>query len=167
MGTSLAGRLLLFDALRMKFREIKLKRDPKCPVCGDNPTVTELIDYNEFCGVPHEDAKTGDNELEITATELKARLDDTNDEFILIDVREQHEYDTAKIEGSVLIPLSDFEAGIQKIDKNADIVVHCKMGGRSANAQGWMLENGYTKVLNMTGGITAWSNDIDSSVPIY
>ena len=105
--------------------------------------------------------------MEITATELKARLDDTNDEFILIDVREQHEYDTAKIEGSVLIPLSDFEAGIQKIDKNADIVVHCKMGGRSANAQGWMLENGYTKVLNMTAGITAWSNDNDSSVPIY
>ncbi len=165
-GTPLIGRLLLFDALAMKFREIKLKRDPKCPVCGDNPTVTELIDYKEFCCVPHEDADQGDSELEISATELKARLD-SKDDFILIDVREPHEYDIAKIEGSILIPLSDWEAGIEKIDKNADIVVHCKMGGRSANAQGWMLENGYTKVLNMTGGITAWSNDVDSSIPVY
>jgi adenylyltransferase/sulfurtransferase len=104
--------------------------------------------------------------LEISATELKARLDN-KDDFILIDVREPDEYDIAKIEGSILIPLSDWEAGIEKIDKNADIVVHCKMGGRSANAQEWMLENGYTKVLNMTGGITAWSNDVDSSIPVY
>ncbi len=167
VGTTLAGRLLLFDALAMKFRDIKLKKDPKCPICGDNPTVTELIDYNEFCGVPHEDADPGDSELEISAKELKARLDDKNDNFVLIDVREQNEYDIAKIEGAVLIPLSDFEKGIQQIDKDADIVVHCKMGGRSANAQGWMLENGYSKVLNMTGGITAWSHDVDSSVPVY
>ena len=89
------------------------------------------------------------------------------DGYLLLDVREPDEYDIAKIEGSILIPLSDWEAGIEKIDRNADIVVNCKMGGRSANAQGWMLENGYTKVLNMTGGITAWSNDVDSSIPIY
>jgi adenylyltransferase/sulfurtransferase len=165
-GTPLIGRLLLFDALAMKFREIKLKRDPKCPVCGDNPTVTELIDYKEFCGVPQDDANKGDPELEISATELKTRLDN-KDDFILIDVREPDEYDIAKIEGSVLIPLGELEEGMKKIDKNADIVVHCKLGGRSASAQEWMLENGYTKVLNMTGGITAWSNDVDSSIPVY
>ena len=166
VGTTLAGRLLLFDALAMKFREVKLRRDPNCPVCGDAPTVTELIDYKEFCGVPQKGSTTGDSNLEITALELKLRLDN-KDDFVLIDVREQHEYDIARIDGSVLIPLSAFEAGIQNIDKSADIVVHCKMGGRSANAQAWMLENGFSKVLNMTGGITAWSHDVDPTVPVY
>jgi len=166
VGEPLIGRLLLFDALAMKFREIKLKRDPKCPVCGDNPTVTELIDYKEFCGFHAEDENEGDNPLEITAIEVKARMDNGYD-FVLIDCRESDEYDICKIEGSVLIPLSDYEAGVADIDKSADIVVHCKLGGRSAQAQEWMLENGYERVLNMTGGITAWSNDVDSSVPVY
>ena len=165
-GIPLIGRLLLFDALAMKFREIKLKRDPNCPVCGDNPTVTELIDYNEFCGFHAEEENEGENPMEITATEVKARMDNSDD-FILIDCREAHEYDICKIEGAILIPLSDYEAGVAAIDKSADIVIHCKLGGRSAQAQAWMLQNGYTQVLNMTGGITAWSNDVDDSVPVY
>jgi sulfur-carrier protein adenylyltransferase/sulfurtransferase len=164
VGEPLIGRLLLFDALAMKFREIKLKRDPKCPVCGDHPTVTELIDYKEFCGFHAEDE--GDNPLEITAVEVKARMDN-GDDFVLIDCREAHEYAMCKIEGAVLIPLSEYEAGVGAIDKSADIVVHCKMGGRSAQVQAWMLQNGYENVLNMTGGITAWSHDVDSSVPVY
>lgn len=166
LGDPLIGRLLLFDALAMKFREIKLKRDPKCPVCGDHPTVTELIDYNQFCGVHTEEKNEGDDPLEITATEVKARQD-RGDDFVLIDCRETHEYAICKIEGAVLIPLSEFEAGVAAIDKTADIVVHCKMGGRSAQAQAWMLANGFTQVLNMTGGITAWSHDVDDSVPVY
>ena len=165
-GDPLIGRLLLFDALAMKFREVKLKRDPKCPVCGDTPTVTELIDYNEFCGFPGEAEDEGDNPLEISVTETKARLDN-GDDFVLIDCREPHEYEIAKIEGAVLIPLSEFEEGIKAIDKNADIVIHCKMGGRSGQAQAWMLQNGYTQVLNMTGGITAWSAEIDPEIPTY
>lgn len=165
-GDPLIGRLLLFDALAMKFRDVKLKRDPKCPVCGDTPSVTELIDYKEFCGVPNEATNEGDNPLEISVAETKARLDN-GDDFILIDVREAHEYEIAKIEGAILIPLSEFEDGIKKIDKSADIVVHCKMGGRSAQAQGWMLQNGFENVLNMTGGITSWSAEIDSDVPVY
>lgn len=165
-GEPLVGRLLLFDALAMKFREVKLKRDPKCPVCGDNPTVTELIDYKEFCGFPEEVKREGESPLEISVKDTKARMDN-GDDFVLIDVREPHEYEIAKIEGAVLIPLSDFEEGIKAIDKSADIIMHCKMGGRSAQAQDWMLEHGYEKVLNMTGGITSWSHEIDSTIPVY
>lgn len=165
-GNPLIGRLLLFDALAMKFREVKLKRDPNCPVCGDHPTVTELIDYKEFCGIPDAADEQGDNPLEISVEETKARMD-AGDDFVLIDCREPEEYEIAKIEGSVLIPLSDFEEGIKQIDKDADIVIHCKMGGRSAQAQAWMLQNGYTRVLNMTGGITSWSHEIDPDIPVY
>ena len=168
-GRPLLGRLLLFNALDMTFRELKLRKDPKCPICGDNPTIKELIDYQEFCGIPQakaaEEAKMSQNGT-ITAPEVKARLD-RKDNFVLVDVREPHEWDICNIPGATLVPLSQFPGAMGQLDKNADIVVHCKMGGRSAKAQGMMKEAGFGKVLNMEGGITAWSDLVDSSVPKY
>jgi len=167
IGESLVGRLMLYDAMTMKFRQVKLKKNPECPVCGTNPTVTELIDYEEFCGVPKSNAEEEKNEdMEISVTEVKERMD-RGDDFLLIDVRETQEYEICKIEGAKLIPLSEFEARHSEIPQDADIVIHCKMGGRSMNAQHYLLNKGYTKVLNMTGGITAWSNEVDPTVPTY
>ncbi len=167
-GEPLLGRLMLINSLAMTFRELKLRKDPSCPICGDNPTITELIDYQEFCGIPQaqeaEAAKMQNGT--ITAPEVKARLD-KGDDFILVDVREQHEYDICRIEGSVLIPLSEIDSRLGELEKDTDIVVHCKMGGRSANAQAMLQEVGYTSVLNMEGGIMAWSDLVDSSVPKY
>ena len=176
-GTPLIGRLLLFNALDMKFRELKLAKDPNCPICGENPTITELIDYNEFCGMPvAAEAQTeaanvnGHDEqisdLEITPRQVKERLE-RGDNFVLVDVRETHEWDIANIEGAKLIPLSEFEKRIGELDPDADIVVHCKMGGRSAKAQDMLLANGFTKVKNMVGGITRWADDVDPSTPKY
>ena len=169
-GNPLIGRLLLFNALDMKFRELKLKKDPKCPVCGDNPTVTELIDYNEFCGVPTAtEEAASDEDLaadEITPAQVKARQD-AGDDFVLIDVREPHEWDICNIPGAKLIPLGDVENRLDEIDSDADIVLHCKMGGRSAKAQDILYANGYTNVRNMVGGITRWADDVDSAMPKY
>lgn len=168
-GTALIGRLLLFNALDMKFRELKLKKDPTCPVCGENPTVTELIDYNEFCGVPTASEETVSDELapdEITPAQVKARMDG-GDDFVLVDVREQHEWDICNIDGAKLIPLSEFEDRIDELDSDADIVVHCKMGGRSAKVQDILYANGYSNVKNMVGGITRWADDVDASMPKY
>ncbi|MCH8205358.1 MAG: molybdenum cofactor biosynthesis protein MoeB, partial [Candidatus Hydrogenedentes bacterium] len=168
-GKPLIGRLLLFNALDMKFRELKLKKDPKCPVCGENPTVTELIDYNEFCGVPTAAEAEVSEELgpdDITPAEVKARQD-RGEDFLLIDVREQHEWDICNIPGAKLIPLSEFEDRIDELDSDADIVVHCKMGGRSAKVQDILFANGYSKVKNMVGGVTRWADDVDPSMPKY
>jgi adenylyltransferase/sulfurtransferase len=168
-GTTLSGRLMLYDALNMKFRELKLRRNPECPVCGDNPTVKELIDYQEFCGIPQQKAADAAKEGkmdEITPIELKARIDKGDDIFIL-DVREPHEYDIAKIEGSTLIPLGQVAQRVGELDSTADIIVHCKMGGRSAKAQGILKEMGFSRVANLTGGILRWSDDVDPSVPKY
>ena len=168
-GSPLIGRLLLFNALDMKFRELKLKKDPTCPVCGENPTVTELIDYNEFCGVPTGGDAEVSEELgpdEITPAQVKERMD-RGEEFVLIDVREEHEWEICNIPGAKLIPLSEFEDRIDELDTDADIVVHCKMGGRSAKAQDILFANGYSKVKNLVGGITRWADDIDSSMPKY
>ena len=168
-GTTLSGRLLLYDALNMRFRELKLRRNPECPVCGDNPTVKELIDYQEFCGIPQQKAAEAQEQgkmSEITPLELKARMDRGDDIFIL-DVREPHEYDIAKIEGSTLIPLGQVAQRVDELDSTADIIVHCKMGGRSAKAQGILKEMGFSRVTNLTGGITRWSDDVDPSVPKY
>jgi adenylyltransferase/sulfurtransferase len=172
-GTPLIGRLLLFNALDMKFRELRLNKDPKCPLCGTNPTITGLIDYTEFCGVPvaaeRKEEKPVEEVLaddEITPRQVKQRLD-RGDKFVLIDVREPHEYEICNIPGAKLIPLSQFETRIGELDSDADIVLHCKMGGRSARAQDILYANGFTSVKNMVGGITRWSNDVDPSVPKY
>jgi len=166
-GDPLIGRLVLFDALKFKFRELRLRRNPDCPVCGDNPTIHELIDYEEFCGVPHSPQKeeTIDVATEITVKELKARLDRGEDIFIL-DVREPHEYEVVNI-GGYLIPLSDLSKRISELDPSKEIVVHCKMGARSARAAEFLRKNGFRRVRNLIGGIDEWVDEIDPSLPRY
>jgi molybdopterin/thiamine biosynthesis adenylyltransferase/rhodanese-related sulfurtransferase/molybdopterin converting factor small subunit len=166
IGDTLKGRLLLYDALGMKFRELKLRRDKDCPVCGDHPTVTKLIDYEQFCGI-----KPMSNEAPIAsgvidAIELKQKID-RGDTFVLLDVREPHEYQIARIPGSILIPLGDLPKRLNELAKDADIVAQCKSGGRSQKAVDLLKQNGFLHVRNMTGGITAWSDKVDPSVPKY
>ncbi len=166
IGETLKGRLLLYDALGMRFRELKLRRDPDCPVCGDHPTVTKLIDYQEFCGIrPMASQPTPAGDA-IDAIELKKKLD-RGDNFVLLDVREPHEYQIARIPGSRLIPLGELPKHLNELDPDADIVAHCKSGGRSQKAVDLLKANGFKHVRNMTGGITAWSDKIDPSVPKY
>jgi adenylyltransferase/sulfurtransferase len=172
-GQTLAGRLLLFDALSMEFRTVKLRRDPACPICGDHPTITTLIDYEQFCGVaPVAQAASPAGlpaEDETTVEELKARLDGGDAPWIL-DVREPREYDICRIPGSTLIPLGELSKRLAEIPSGPDapdIVVHCKMGGRSAKAVALLRQHGYTRVQNLTGGILAWAAKIDPSVPTY
>jgi sulfur-carrier protein adenylyltransferase/sulfurtransferase len=165
IGETLKGRLLLYDALGMRFRELKLRRDPDCPMCGDHPTITKLIDYQEFCGIRPMSTPTTNTGV-IDPVEVKAKLD-RGDRFELIDVREPHEYQIARIPGAKLIPLGELPKRLSELDKNAEIVAHCKMGGRSQQAVDLMKQNGFTNVRNMTGGITAWSDKVDSSVPKY
>lgn len=167
IGETLKNRLLLYDALGMKFRELKLRRDKNCPVCGDHPTVTKLIDYQEFCGVkPQVSEQPVSNTGIIDATEVKQKLD-RGDNFTLIDVREPHEYQIARIPGAKLIPLGELPKHLNELDPNAEIVMHCKTGGRSQKAVDLLKANNFTNVRNMTGGITAWSDKVDPTVPKY
>lgn len=163
---TIVGRLLLFDAWRMRFRELKLRKDPGCPVCGTSPTIKELIDYEEFCGVSQQPAAAQTME-EITATELRQRLD-KGDDLQIIDVREPHEFEIGRIPNSTLIPLGQILNRQNEIDPNRETVVHCKMGGRSARAIEALQRSGFTgRLMNLKGGITAWSNEVDPSVPKY
>ena len=170
IGEPLVGRLLLYDALGMRFRELKLRKNPECPVCGAHPTVSRLIDYHQFCGVPRQEAAPAQeaklNDGEIDVTELKQKID-RGDQFVLIDVREPHEYKIASIPGAKLIPLGEFPRHVGELDKNAEIVIHCKMGGRSARACGILRQAGFAHVRNVVGGILAWSDKVDPSVPKY
>ena len=168
-GTTLSGRLMLYDALHMRFRELKLRRNPECPVCGDNPTVTELIDYQQFCGIPQqaEAERAEQGKLpEMTPAELKAKLDAGEDIFLL-DVREPHEFDIASIPGTTLIPLGQLPHRVDELNATADIVIHCKSGMRSARAQKILKEMGFSRVTNLTGGILRWSDEVDPTVPKY
>jgi len=162
----MVNRLLLFDAWRMRFRELKLRKNPDCPVCGDHPTIKKLIDYEEFCGInQHPEPKPAMEE--ITATELKQRLD-KGDDIQIIDVREPHEYEIAQIPNSKLIPLGQVLNHMNEIDPERETVVHCKMGGRSAKAIDALKRAGFQgRLINLQGGITAWSNDVDPRVPKY
>ena len=168
IGQPLVGRLLLYDALGMKFRELKLRKNPECPVCGDHRTVTKLIDYVEFCGVPHQEAPpepaaaSGD----IEPTEVKVMLD-RGDKFTLVDVREPHEFQICRIPGSVLIPLGELQKRLAELDPNSEIVAHCKSGARSGKAVDFLKQQGYKKARNMKGGILAWSDKVDPTVPKY
>jgi molybdopterin/thiamine biosynthesis adenylyltransferase/rhodanese-related sulfurtransferase len=168
IGQTLVGRLLLYDALGMKFRELKLRKNPECPVCGDNRTVTKLIDYVEFCGVPHQEAPpepvaaSGD----IEPAEVKIKLD-RGDDFTLIDVREPHEFQICRIPGSKLIPLGELQKRLAELDPASEIIAHCKSGARSAKAVDFLKQQGYKKVRNMKGGILAWSDKVDPTVPKY
>ena len=166
IGEPLIGRLLLYDALGMSFREMKLRKDPNCPVCGENPSVTELIDYQEFCGIPQANAQaTADEVPEITVQELKKRLDN-GENLSVLDVREPHEYEVANI-GARLIPLNELPERLAELDRDVPLAVHCKTGGRSARAVKLLQETGFQNAFNVEGGITAWSEAIDPSVPKY
>jgi sulfur-carrier protein adenylyltransferase/sulfurtransferase len=166
IGEPLIGRLLLYDALGMSFREMKLRKDPNCPVCGENPSVTELIDYQEFCGIPQANAQaTADEVPEITVQELKKRLDN-GENLSVLDVREPHEYEVANI-GARLIPLNELPERLAELDRDVPLAVHCKTGGRSARAVKLLQETGFQNAFNVEGGITAWSEEIDPSVPKY
>ena len=171
IGEPLIGRFLIYDALKMKFRELKLRKDPECPVCGTNPTVTRLIDYELFCGIhpePPQVPSTGAavNEWEITPVELKRRLDAGDDLFIL-DVREPNEYQINRIEGSTLIPLGELPRRYQELDRNREIIAQCKVGGRSARAVDFLRSVGFTRVKNLRGGILEWIDRVEPSQPKY
>jgi adenylyltransferase/sulfurtransferase len=163
----LVNRLLLFDAWQMKFRELKLRKDPSCPVCGENPTVTKLIDYEEFCGLRAQPEGSSAELEEITATELKRRVDDGRDTQI-IDVREPFEFEIARIPGTKLIPLGQVADRMSEIDPARETVVHCKAGVRSAKAIAALKQAGFQgRLINLKGGITAWSDEVDPAVPKY
>jgi adenylyltransferase/sulfurtransferase len=164
-GEPLIGRLLLIDALAMRFRELKLRKSQDCPVCGTHPTVSELIDYNQFCGIRGEEAAALSTVRDMTVEELKQRLDRGDDLYVL-DVREPHEYQICNL-GGQLIPLNDLPKRVSELDSTREIVVHCKMGGRSAKAVDFLKQSGFTRVHNLAGGITAWAERIDPKVPKY
>ena len=170
IGEPLIGRFLIYDALRMRFRELKLKKDPDCPVCGTHPTVTKLIDYEQFCGlrpaVPEPLVAAASNGFEITATELKSRLD-RGDRIRIVDVREPNEYQINRIPGSVLLPLGEVPRRYAELDPDEEIVVQCKVGARSAKAADFLRSVGFKKVLNLKGGILDWIDKVDPSQPKY
>ncbi len=166
-GRPLIGRLLLFDALGMSFREMKLRKDPACPVWGEHRTIDHLIDYEEFCGLPAAAAaETLAPDDEISARDLRARLD-RGDDFLLLDVREPHEHALARIPGAHLIPLGELPSRLGELAGATDIVVHCRSGARSARAAKLLKQAGFPRVRNLAGGILAWSRDVDPSVPRY
>jgi len=162
-GEPLIGRLLLFDALKLQFRELRLTKDPDCPVCGANPTVTELIDYEAFCGVGAEPAYDGP---EISAEQLKAESE-RNPALVVVDVREPHEYEIAHIAGAKLIPLGELPNRLHELDGHAEIVTHCHKGVRSMKALEILKGAGFAKVRSLKGGIDAWSVNVDAGVPRY
>jgi len=164
-GEPLIGRLLLIDALGMKFRELKLRKNPDCPVCGKNPTVTQLIDYNEFCGIRGEEKPVETGVVEMQVEELKRRLDAGEDLFVL-DVREPHEYQICNI-GGHLIPLGDLPKRVSELDSSREIVAHCRSGVRSAKAVNFLQQAGFKKVHNLAGGILAWADRVDPKMPKY
>src|SRR2546421_8891570 len=164
-GEPLIGRLLLVDALGMRFRELKLRKNPECPVCGVNPTVTELIDYQQFCGIRGEEKPVTPSVPEIQPEELKRRIDAGENIFVL-DVREPHEYQICNLNGH-LIPLGDLPRRVHELDTSREIVAHCRSGKRSAEAVDFLRKAGFRKTLNLKGGILAWSDEVDPSVPKY
>ena len=168
IGEPLIGRFLIYDALRMKFRELKLKKDPDCPVCGTHPTVKHLIDYEQFCGIlpTKPEPVTVNSATEITPVELKQRLD-RGDTLKIVDVREPNEYQINRIAGSTLIPLGDIPKRYTELDPEAEIVVQCKMGGRSAKAADFLRSVGFKRVLNLKGGILEWIEKVDPTQPKY
>jgi molybdopterin/thiamine biosynthesis adenylyltransferase/rhodanese-related sulfurtransferase len=164
-GQPLIGRLLLVDALGMKFRELKLRKNPDCVVCGTHPTVTKLIDYEEFCGLRGQEKPVSTSVPEISVEELKQRLD-AKEDLVILDVREPHEYNICNLNG-VLIPLNDLPRRMDELDPSKEMVVHCRSGARSARAVGFLQEAGFTKAKNLAGGILAWADRIDPKVPKY
>lgn len=167
VGETLSGRLVLFDALDMRFREMRVHRDPTCPVCGDSPTITAPIDYEQFCGAPPVASSGAEPQSpwDVQPQELKRRLD-AGEAIHLLDVRQSHEYEICNL-GGELIPLDQLADQIGELDRDVEIIVHCKMGGRSAKAVHLLREQGFAKAFNLRGGIHAWSKEIDPDVPTY
>jgi len=165
-GESLVGRLLLVDAIAMRFRELKLRKNPDCPVCGDHPTVTELIDYEQFCGIRGEEKGANANIGDMTPEELKQKMDAGDKSLFVLDVREPNEYQICNL-GGTLIPLNELPKRVGELDASKEIVVHCKMGGRSAKAVDYLKQQGFTNVHNLVGGINAWAERIDPTMPKY
>ncbi len=167
-GAPLIGRLLLYDALQMTFQEFKVRRNPRCPVCGDQPTVRQLIDYDQFCGVRGQEAApaAADSQWETTVQELKARLE-RRDNLLILDVRNPEEFQICRPPGSTLIPLPELPQRVHELDRNLEMVVHCKGGMRSLKAVQFLRQQGFQKIKNLKGGILAWADQIDPSLPKY
>ena len=165
-GRTLIGRLLLFDALDLKFRELKLRKNPECPVCGAHPTVTQLLDYEQFCGIRGEEHVPETNVPEITAPEVKKMMDERKP-FVLVDVREPHEFQICRIPGSTLIPLGDVPKRMHELSSADEIVVHCRSGMRSAQAVDLLMKAGFRKIHNLKGGVLAWADQVDPTMPKY
>jgi len=166
-GSSLIGRLLLYNALDMKFREVKLRRDPKCPLCGDHPTIKELIDYEIFCGIQPVAAAPDSHPDEVTVQDMKRALSDPSLHIKVVDVREADEYEIAKVNGVPLLPLSQLAQRFTELDPNQQYYLHCKAGVRSMKALNFLREQGFKYVKSVKGGISAWSDEIDPNVPKY
>jgi adenylyltransferase/sulfurtransferase len=166
-GSSLIGRLLLFNALEMKFREVRLRRDPQCPLCGENPTITKLIDYEMFCGIAPTPAIPAANPDEVTVQEMKQALEDPSLGIRVIDVREPDEWQIARVKGVALVPLSTLPRHFTELDPNQHIYIHCKSGVRSLRALEFLRQQGFKYLKSVKGGISAWADEIDPSVPKY
>ena len=166
-GTSLINRLVLFNALDLKFRELKLRRDPKCPLCGDAPTIKELIDYEMFCGIQPASPEPASNPDEVTVQDMKRALDNPALGIKVVDVREADEYEIAKVNGVPLLPLSQLGQRFTELDPNSQYYLHCKGGVRSLKALNFLREQGFKYVKSVKGGIGAWSDEVDHSVPKY
>jgi sulfur-carrier protein adenylyltransferase/sulfurtransferase len=166
-GSSLTGRLLLFNALDMKFRELKLRRDPECPICGENPTITKLIDYEQFCGIMPEPDVPAIHPDEVTVQEMKRAIEDPKLGIKVIDVREPDEYQIAHVSGVPLIPLGSLPQRFTELDPNQTLYVHCKSGMRSLKAVQFLKEQGFKYAKSVKGGILAWADEVDHSVPKY
>jgi adenylyltransferase/sulfurtransferase len=164
-GEPLIGRLLLVDALAMRFRELKLRKNPECPVCGEHRTITRLIDYEEFCGVRGEEAPVETGVPEISVEELK-RKRDAGEDLVLVDVREPHEARICNL-GGLVIPLNDLPRRVHELDSSRELVIHCRSGARSARAVAFLRQAGFKKVRNLAGGILAWADRIDPRMPKY
>jgi adenylyltransferase/sulfurtransferase len=168
IGEPLVGRLMIYDALEMSFRTVTVRKDPECPVCGKNPSITELIDYEEFCGTVSEDAQRASAGATISAGELKEMLD-RGDDIFLVDVREPNEYEIVSIPGAVLIPKGEFTSGaaLERLPQDKQIVLHCKSGARSAEALAVVKDAGFSGAVHVGGGVLAWISQVDPSLPAY
>jgi sulfur-carrier protein adenylyltransferase/sulfurtransferase len=168
IGEPLLGRLMIYDALEMSYRTLNIKKDPDCPICGKNPTITELIDYDAFCGAVSADAQEAARDATITAAELKEMLDSDEDIF-LVDVREKNEYEIVSIPGAVLIPKDQFLTGaaLERLPQDRRIILHCKSGVRSAECLAIVKDAGFSDAAHVGGGIISWVNTVDPSLPVY
>jgi len=166
VGDPLVGRLMIYDALEMTYRAVKVRKDPECPLCGKNPTITELIDYEAFCGTVSDEAQQAAAGATITASELKA-MQDRGEQFLLVDVREPAEWEIVRIPGAVLIPKGDLPAKLAELPQDKPVIAYCKTGVRSAEALALLKQAGFADAKHVQGGVTAWATQVDKSQPVY